>query len=170
MDKIARALAISIVIFATIVGFVVTSRIDQNTISVLSGAVIGIITAAPFAAILTIVLTRKRDNTVVTSYERQMRSSVPLPQNPPQYWVLPQQFAGMNNGSYGQQPQPALAGPSQWQMNADASANAYMMRPRRRFYVIGENGEPKMVDEEISEQEAANEAYGMGGGETGAAF
>ena len=168
MDKIIRAFAISIVIFATITGIVVSTRIDQNTVSVLSGAVIGIITAAPFAAILTFVLTRRRDNnnTVVTSYERQLRGSVPLPQNPPQYWVLPQQFAGAQNGAYGQQQQPALAGPTQWSMNPET----YTMRPRRRFYVIGENGEPRLMDEAAVDQDDANDAYGMGGSETGAAF
>ena len=167
MDKIVRALAISIVIFATIIGFVISTRIDQTTISVLSGAVIGIVTAAPFAAILTFILARKRDGRVITSYERQMHSSVPMPQNPPQYWVMPQQLAGMSNGSYGQQ-QPALAAPAQWPGNSDPSA--YMMRPRRRFYVIGENGEPRIVDEEAAEMDMANDAYGLGGGEPGAAF
>ena len=169
MDKIVRAFAVSIVIFVTITGIVVSTRIDQNTVAVLSGAVIGIITAAPFAAILTLMLIRRRENnnnSIVTSYDRQMRGSVPLPQNPPQYWVLPQQFAGAPNVQYGQQSQPALPGPAQWSANPDA----YTMRSRRRFYVIGENGEPRLMDETMADQDAANDAYGMGGGESGAAF
>jgi|GEM_PF-1468930 len=165
MEKIVRALAIGIVIFATIIGFAVSTRIDQDTISVLSGAVIGIVTAAPFAAILTMVLMRKRDNRMVTSYERQMHSSVPMPQNPPQYWVMPQQVAAMNNSAFGQQ-QAALAAPGQWQSGADA----YMMRPRRRFYVIGENGEPRMMDAGAADANSSTDDYDLSGSETGAAF
>ncbi|HEY3289581.1 MAG TPA: hypothetical protein VGK87_05595 [Anaerolineae bacterium] len=163
MEKVFRAFTVSIVIFAVIIAVVVGTRIDQNTVSVLSGALIGIITAAPFAAILTFALLRRKgDNTstpVATSYERSLRSNVPYPQNPPQYWVMPQQFAPT-------QAQTMLASPAKWPSPDDA----YSMRPRRRFYVIGENGEPRMVDEEITEKEAVTEGYEQYGHEPGAAF
>lgn len=166
MDKVFRAFAVSIVIFAVIIALVVGTRIDQNTVSVLSGALIGIITAAPFAAILTFALLRRRGDSsstpVATSYERGLRSNVPYPQNPPQYWVLPQQFTPA------QQQQTMLASPAKWPTANDA----YAMRPRRRFYVIGDagRGEPRLVDEELTEKEAVMEGYNQNGHEPGAAF
>ncbi len=176
MDKIIRAFTISIVVFAIIFAYFVSTRIDQTTVSVISGAMIGIITAAPLAIIMTLVVARRREDPYTSSYERQTRSSVPLPQNPPQYWMTPQQYGAANNNGYGQS--PALVAPSQWQMNSEAAgatrgaspASAQMANSRRRFYVIGEDGQPKMVDQDISEQDDANGMFVMGGADSGAAF
>src|ERR1700694_5058208 len=117
MDKVIRATSVAIVVFATIVAFIVGSRIDQNTISLLSGTLIGILVAAPCAAIVTCVMIRRRESNSVSSYERSTRQSVPLPQNPPQYWVLPQQFQAMGNPAYAQNAIAAGMAAPNWPMS-----------------------------------------------------
>src|ERR1700674_1613419 len=102
MDRVIRATSVAIVVFATIVAFIIGSRIDQNTISLLSGTLIGILVTAPCAAIITFVLVRRRESNTLSGYDRSVRQSVPLPQNPPQYWVLPQQFQPGRNPAYAQ--------------------------------------------------------------------
>lgn len=157
MDKILRALSAAIVIFATVIAFVVGSRIDQNTISLLSGAVIGILVATPCAIIITIVTVRRRENNGLSSYDRNVRHNTPLPQNPPQYWVLPQQFAAMAAPAYMQAMGAAQAG---------AEEMGFPPRPGRRFYVIGENGEARMLESSSARDAVANayelEAEGPG--------
>jgi hypothetical protein len=166
MEKVIRATSVAIVIFVTVIAFAVGSRIDQNTISVLSGAVIGILVATPCAAIITFLLVHRKDQNGVSVYERQIRHSAPLPQNPPQYWVLPQQFAPMINPAYGNQ---ALgAGTPGWQMQQNGVQA--LPRPRRRFYVIGESGEQKVVDEGAFSRDDVEDPYAYGGEDTGAAF
>ena len=166
MEKVIRAISVAIVIFVTIVAFAVGTRIDQNTISVLSGAVIGILVAAPCAAVITFLLLRRKDGDRAPVYERQLRNTVPLPQNPPQYWVLPQQFQGMANPAYNM---PALGtGNMGWQMQTNNTVA--LPRPRRRFYVIGESGEPKPVDEGAFSRDEYDGVDAYGVEEPGAAF
>ena len=168
MEKILRAVSIGIIIIAAVIAFVISTRIDQNTISVLSGTIIGILIATPCGALLTVVLLRRRDGGAMTTYERQMRSVSPLPQNPPQYWVVPPQFNGMANAAMMRNGvNPAIAAPATWQMPQDAAG---MLPQRRRFYVIGENGEPRAVDQDEMDTAVMDDPYAYNSGETGAAF
>ena len=77
----------------------------------------------------------------MSSYERATRSSVPLPQSPPQYWVMPQMPA-IANASMLQNALPGGSSVNGWPGSQDGH---YLPRPSRRFYVIGENGETKTV-------------------------
>jgi hypothetical protein len=168
MDRLLRALSIAIVIFATIVAFVVGSRIDQNTISLLSGTMIGILIATPGAAIITFVLLRRRENNAASGYDRSLRHSAPLPQNPPQYWVLPQTMQPMRAGAYPVNAIPAGITAMGWPMAPGMGGEEmnYLPRPRRKFYVIGENGEPKALDDPATD----DDPYAIDSDGPGAAF
>ncbi len=169
MERILRALSVSIVIIGSVVAFAVSTHIDQTTISVISGTVLGILIALPCGALLAFVLLRRRDNGyTATTYERQMRSTVPLPPNPPQYWVLPPQLAGMANPAMLRNGMNAvLASPATWPSTVDATG---VLPPRRRFYVIGENGEPRAVDDNEMDVGEADDRYAFNASEGGAAF
>ena len=157
-----RVFAIAILSFAAIVAYMIGTRIDQETISLLSGTLIGILVTSPCAALITYILVRRRDQNHMSSYERASRSNVPLPQNPPQYWVMPQMPA-LSNASLMQAALNAGSAVSGWPGTPDSR---YLPRPQRRFYVIGENGETKTMDGEPT----LNDEYEMEPGESGAAF
>ena len=161
MDKVLRAFSVGIVLFAAIIAIIVGQRIDQNTVSLLSGAMIGVLVAAPCAGLVAFIAARRRENNNQSGYERSIRhgyqSGYQLPPNPPQYWVLPQQF---------QTPQAVAAGMNAAGWPGSQEQMQYLPRPRRRFFVIGENGEPKPL-----ENEAVNDAsYPFDPDEAGAAF
>jgi hypothetical protein len=160
MDRVLRATCVAIVIFATVIAFIVGSRIDQNTISLLSGTMIGILIAAPSAAIITFVMVRRRESSSLSSYDRGIRHSTPLPQNPPQYWVLPQQYAGANAPAYIQGSATHTGAPG-WPGAPDEMS--YLPRPRRRFYVIGENGEARMLENPAAAPDAVTAPYELDG-------
>lgn len=172
MERIAKAVAVAIVLFFVALGIVVGTKVDQNTIALLGGTVVGLLIATPCAAIATYVSMRRREEN--HGYERDMRSyergpryqgptNSPMPQNPPQYWVIPPHL---------QQPsmQPAMQASMQQtmpnmgmqqfapQLPQPMTMAAYGMRPntmpdymlpaqKRRFYVIGETGDVQEVDE-----------------------
>jgi hypothetical protein len=160
MNKVMSALSVGIILFAGVMAYIVGSRIDQVTVSVLSGAMVGIVVAVPCAALVTFILVRRRESTNISVYERS-RHGYQMPPNPPQYWVIPPQFQTP--------PQTAPAIPGGMSMSAWANAPEemqYLPRPRRRFYVIGENGEPKPVEGDS----ATDAQYPYDSDEAGAAF
>ncbi|HEY3341110.1 MAG TPA: hypothetical protein VGK81_03790 [Anaerolineae bacterium] len=159
MDKVLRAFSVGIILFATVIAFIVGSRIDQNTVSLLSGAMVGIVIAAPCAVLVTFIAVRRRENNNISVYERSIRHGYQMPPSPPQYWVMPPQFQASA--------QTAPAIPGGLSMSAwPGSPEQLPALPRRRFYVIGENGEPTPVDNEA----ATDAAYPFDPDETGAAF
>ena len=161
MDKVVRAFSVGIILFATIIAFIVGSRIDQNTVSLLSGAMVGILIAAPCAILVTFIAVRRRENNNISIYERSLRHGYQMPPNPPQYWVMPPQFQAPTQTAPAIPGGMSLAG---WPGSNEEMQ--YLPRPRRRFYVIGENGEPKPI-----ENEAATDAtYPFDPDEAGAAF
>jgi hypothetical protein len=143
MDRLVRAMSIAIVIFAVVIAFIVGSRIDQTTVAMLGGTVVGILVAAPAGALVTFALMRRRTE-ASQQYDRVQRPTVPLPQNPPQYWVLPPQM--QPDAAYMQaRLNTTQSGAPAWQMGGDGTQ--YLPRPRRRFYVIGESGEVRDLEQ-----------------------
>ena len=53
MERLVKTSAVALIIFATVLAFVIGSRMEQSTIVLLSGAAVGILLCAPSAAILT---------------------------------------------------------------------------------------------------------------------
>jgi hypothetical protein len=141
MDKLLKSLAFGIVLCGIVFGFVVGSRIDQSTITLLSGTLVGIAVAAPCVAVITWLVVRRKDDEWRVR-ERMLRQSAPLPPEPPAYWVVQAPPNAGVIGSPGAPSNPyALANPYTTSMMPASG----MPRPRRRFYVIGENGEPREV-------------------------
>ncbi len=145
MERFGKAMAVAVVLFFVALGIVVGMKLDQNTIALLGGTTLGLVVATPCVAIATYVSMRRRDE---HSYERAPRYQAPLPQNPPQYWVVPPQM--QQHQQNGMQPM------QQQQLTQPMTMAAYGMRPttpdymlpaKRRFYVIGETGEVQELDE-----------------------
>lgn len=133
MDKINKAAAAGVVFFAVILAGFVGIKVDQTTIALLGGAFVGLIVAIPTTAVIMMISLRRRDDAPA---ERQARYHSPMPQNPPQYWVMPQQPYVVRD------PYPHAQ-----QMQQPISAPEYMLpQSRRRFYMIGEGGEVKEIE------------------------
>lgn len=137
MDRVIKASAAGIILCGIVFGFVVASRIDQSTITLLVGALVGIAVGGPcVGAMVWLVMRSKVEDERVKHRALQMHrmdSSQPwqvqLPsQMPPDYASALAAMMAM------QQRMPSL--PQQPQ--------AFLPRPRQ-FYTIGDNGEPKQL-------------------------
>ncbi len=140
MDKLVKAVAIAVVCFFVVLGLTIGTRMDQNTIALLGGTTIGLLIAAPCAAIVTYLAVRNRDD---HSYERNPRYNSPMPQNPPQYWVVPQHMQ-MQQPAQQQLPPVAAYGLRQ------PTSEFVLPATKRRFYMIGETGDVQELDDAIS--------------------
>jgi hypothetical protein len=140
MDKLAKAVAIAVVCFFVVLGLTIGARMDQNTIALLGGTTIGLLIAAPCAAIVTYLAVRNRDE---QSYERNPRYNSPMPQNPPQYWVVPQQMQMQQSA------QPQLPASASYMLRQPTS-EFVLPAVKRRFYMIGETGDVQELDESVS--------------------
>ena len=143
MERFVKAVAASVILFFVVLGLVIGTRMDQNTIALLGGTTIGLLIASPCAAVITYLAMRNRDD---HSFERNPRYSAHMPQSPPQYWVVPQHMQM-------QQPAQQMAQPQLPNQNAYAyrqpTAEYVLPATRRRFYMIGEAGEVQELDETV---------------------
>ena len=142
MDKLVKVLAVAVVLFFIVLGLTIGTRMDQNTIALLGGTTIGLLIAAPCAAIVTYLAVRNRDD---HSYERNPRYNSPMPQNPPQYWVVPQHMQMQPPQSL-QQQLPAASPYA----NRQPTSEYVLPAAKRRFYMIGETGDVQELDDAIS--------------------
>lgn len=132
MDKIFKAFAVAIVLFALVLAVFVGARVDQFTMSMLGGAFVGLMIAVPTTMMATMLFTRTRDPRIS---DRQWHHTSPLPPSPPQYWAMPQT-------PYTQpQPQPQQMNRVPPQLTNQNLRWDMPDLPRRRFYVIGEAGQ-----------------------------
>ncbi len=136
MDRIVKAIAFGIILCGVAFGVIVGSRIDQSTITLLSGTLVGMLVATPSVAAITWLTMRRREER--RAGEWHWRQSAPLPPEPPQYWVMQGQPAARDGRTA--HLSTRLGWPTHYGNAAD-----FMPRPRRKFYVIGENGEPHEV-------------------------
>ena len=133
MDRINKAAAAGVIFFSIMLAGFVGMKVDQMTIALLGGAFVGLVVAIPTTALIMIVGLRRRDD---ISPDRTQRYHSPLPQNPPQYWVMPQQPYAVRE-----------PGANYHQLQQPSAAPEYMMPlSRRRFYMIGEGGEVKEIE------------------------
>ena len=140
MDRLVRATAVSIVLFFVVLGLVIGSRMDQTTIALLGGTTIGLLIAAPCAAIVTYLVMRNRDE-----------SSAPKPPPTPTYYIVPQ------NGM----PMPPALPPSQPMLTANPPAYQqipapFVLPPQRKFYLIGGDGTAEEVSPDADSAEAGS--------------
>ncbi len=162
MDRVLRALSVGIILFAVVIALIVGSRIDQNTVSLLSGAFIGVLIASPCTVVVTLITMRRRETTSSSTYDRTLHHSYQMPPNPPQYWILPQPFQSATHMGYQAPSIAAATSAAGW---PGSSSDSQYLPKSRRFYMIGTNGEPKAV-----EDETADEADSYNAEATGAVF
>jgi hypothetical protein len=143
MDKLVRAIAVSVVLFFVVLGLVIGSRMDQNTIALLGGTTIGLLIAAPCAAIVTYLAVRNRDESSASGTTHA----------PPTYYVVPQVGASSLPASPTQQYFLPTTSPTYQQTTAP-----FVLPPQRKFYVIGGGGE---VSELLPEDEGTGNAGGL---------
>lgn len=144
MERINRAAAAGIVLFAVVMGGFVGSRADQTTIALLGGTLIGLIVAVPVTVVAVVMAMRRRHDRPA---EVAQRFSAPMPPSPPPYWAM---SASVDpRFAYAQMPQAQPAALPQ-----PVSAPEFLLpATRRRFYMIGDSGE---VQEIASPSDAAD--------------
>jgi hypothetical protein len=130
MEKLIRVFAVAFVAFSIMLAGFIGARVDAFTITLLGGAFLGLMVAVPTTLVTMLLINRKQG---VTFNDTQWRYSAPLPQSPPQYWVMPQPVA---------QPMPMM---NPQLTNPNMAWSTGMDMPRRRFYVIGEAGDVNEV-------------------------
>jgi hypothetical protein len=138
VDKVNKAAAVSIVFFSVVLAGFIGARVDQTTIALLGGAFIGLIVAVPATVLVVLVAIRRRDDGFG---ERPLRHSAPMPQSPPQYWVMPSPHYDLRV------PSPMQAPVVQGKLQQPLVAPELMLPAvRRRFYVIGESGDVREIE------------------------
>jgi hypothetical protein len=137
MDKVNKAVAVSIIIFSIVLAGFIGARVDQMTIALLGGTFIGLVVAIPATVLVVLVATRRREE---ASIERAQRYSAPMPHSPPQYWVMP-------NQAYDPRMTQVMQMPQSQQLQQPIAPPEFMLpSSRRRFYMIGEGGEVKEIE------------------------
>ena len=133
MSRLFKVLVFALVMFCAIFAAVIGARLDESVITLIGGIVLGSLIAAPLTAILTMLMVRRREAAA-------MPQQPPVFQHPPapQFLVLPPMYGPPN----AQLPQT----PSRREI-----AEPYSLPAKRRFYLIGEDGQPTEIqpDEEV---------------------
>jgi hypothetical protein len=138
VDRVNKAAAVSIVFFSVVLAGFIGARVDQTTIALLGGTFIGLVVAIPATVLVVIIAMRRRDD---MPQERYARHTAPMPQSPPQYWVMPNPQFDIRA------PQPAQMQAMPSALQAPLVAPDYMLpAARRRFYMIGEAGEVREIE------------------------
>jgi len=128
MERISKAVAVSLVLFAVVFAAFAGSRVDQITIALLGGVFIGLLISVPSVLLTTVLILRRRD-----AQTDSPRPTVPAPPSALAYWP-PQQ----PSSTY-----PAKPNAYPWLPSALPEFS--LPAPRRRFYVIGESGEVREI-------------------------
>jgi len=142
MERISKAIAVSLVLFAVVFAAFAGSRVDQITIALLGGVFIGLLISVPSALLMTALVLRRRDARMDPP-----PPTIPATPSASIYWP-PQQ----PSSNY-----PAKSSAYPWLPNALPEFS--LPAPRRRFYVIGESGEVReitnpTIDGEIIDDES----------------
>ena len=132
MEKYTKISAYAVFIFVGLFAIVVGTRIDQQTISLLAGTVMGFLVASVTVGSFAYVLGRRRPDIREQSQQMRYISAVPQPQ---QMYTMP---------PYIQQFQAHMGSANQYNamlMQQSAPITQTMQLPQpRRFYTIGTAG------------------------------
>lgn len=144
----------AVMLFVAVLASVIGSRLDQNTVLLLGGATVGLLVAAPAATLITWLALRRRDEQAPANAAAP-RYSIPMPQSPPQYWVMPtvQPATPPNYMAPVQRQLPPANQQLSWTQPPEFS-----MPPRRKFYMIGDGGEV----EELMDDAAGEPGFSFG--------
>ena len=134
MERLTRAFSVAVVLFFVVLGIVVGSRMDQNTIALLGGVVIGLLVATPFATVITFIAVRSR-----VKHVESPAWAAPMPN--PQYMIMPPAQHGYSL------PNTMMAPTA---MHTPHPNEGFTLPPRRKFYLIGESGDVSEIEPEPS--------------------
>lgn len=126
MDKLIRGTAAAFAVFAGVFAFIVGQRIDQITMALLGGVLIGLLVTVPVfgALVYAAIKTSARNQELLPS---RQHFYAPMPQPQPQFWS------------------PASPMRTDAHSFSDASSAfpapaMFQLPPQRKFYVIGDDG------------------------------
>lgn len=131
MTRLFKVLLFALLMFCAVFAVVIGGRLDESVITLIGGIVIGCLLAAPVAAILMFVVLRRREASSMP------QSPVAPPQSATQFLVLPPMYGG-------QMPQvPPMT-------SRRELAESYSLPVKRRFYLIGEDGQATEIQPDDS--------------------
>jgi hypothetical protein len=125
MQTLNRAAGVAIILFFTGLGLMIGFRIDQITIALLVGVTIALLVVIPVTALVIVLIHRDQSSSA------QYRVSPPVVYPPSQQYVVPPDNARAYLPSHP---------PVGYQ-----DAEPFTLSPRRRFYVIGEDGSSREI-------------------------
>jgi hypothetical protein len=140
MDRLIKAVACGIVLFAVVLAAFVGVRVDQVTLALLGGMFIGTIIAIPCTLAGAFLFMKQNER---KPSERAFASSAPMPQSPPQFWVMPNQTPAVD-------PRLQLT-QSNLQIPTPTRLSDFNTPSPRRFYMIGETGEMQEIEASSNE-------------------
>jgi hypothetical protein len=138
MERMSKAIAVSLVLFAIVFAAFAGSRVDQVTIALLGGALIGLLVAVPLTLLTMAIVLRRRDERVDSP-----QPTVHVPPVPQAHWPPPNHPA-----QFSAQPWPLISAPAEFNLPP----------PRRRFYVIGESGEVRELTDATIDGEVVEDS------------
>jgi len=131
MERLSMFFGIAIVLFFVVLGAMVGARIDQTTIALLGGTVIGLAIAIPCTALVTYIVFKARAESSSHAHHSQ----------PPQQWIMPPNYPTAQTPTH----HTAVSPTSQ------PYSEPFVLPPQRRFYIIGENGEASEITSDSDE-------------------
>ena len=127
MNGFVKTIVFLVLLFVISAAVVIATRLDQLTVSLLGGVLVGVLLAAPIASVMTYLALRQRQVEAVANPYNQIRQQPAPPSLPPQIVMLP---APTNY----QPPMQTMRQPMYHQ------AEPFTLPPQRRFYMIGDDG------------------------------
>lgn len=131
MQAIGKVLTFLMLMFVISMAVAIASRLDQLTVSLLSGVMVGMLMATPVTALVTYLTMRQRQSENTPAPYTQIRPAPVAPpvSQPPQIVMLPAP-------AHYQLPMQMMRQP-QYQSQP---VEPFSMPPQRRFYMIGVDG------------------------------
>ena len=126
MHGFVKTIIFLVLLFVISSAVVIAARLDQLTVSLLGGVLVGVLLTAPIASVMTYLALRQRQVEAVANPNNQIRQQF-APSLPPQIVMLP---APTNY----QPPMSTMRQPIYHQ------AEPFTLPPQRRFYMIGDDG------------------------------
>lgn len=131
MQILARAFTFFLVTFVAGLAVVIGARLDQLTLSLLGGVMVGVAVAAPIASLVTYLALRHRSaDSFTTGYAQPCQQHNPQPISP-QFILLPppSNYQAPLNARSTSSPTPMYQ-----------PVEPFSMAQKRRFYIIGGDG------------------------------
>lgn len=140
MSRLFRSLGFAFLVFCVVLASYIGTRLDEASVHLIAGAVIGVLVAVPLSICIVILSMRYR------SHQSHTTPTYVPPPISPQYFVLPQLSVT---------PSPVTQG-----VRRPALAEPHHLQPKRHFYFVGEDGLPTEIQPESSFSEEETDHVG----------